>query len=99
MASRILYTCYNNKGRSPTLKAFTDYFLGKKGIIGVETESAGVGVESILSLRARGSTGPSRVAAHIMLRGYDIDIEDVQIKHLGELEMAYDFVLAADLHT
>ncbi len=94
---KLLYLCYNNKGRSPALEAFTRYFLDKWNIDWIYVDSAGVGVESILSLR-RKSDEISRVTRNV-LSGYGLNLDSKRIKHLGEVHGSWDLVLAADHHT
>ncbi|RLI97549.1 MAG: hypothetical protein DRO99_02915 [Candidatus Aenigmatarchaeota archaeon] len=94
---KLLYVCYNNKGRSPSLEGYTRHFLDEYGVDGVDVDSAGVGVESIESLREK-SAYISRTTARILAED-GIDMHDKTIKHMGEVEGDWDVVLAADMHT
>lgn len=98
MKYKLLYVCYNNKGRSPALQAFTRYFLEKRDIEGIAVESAGAGVEHIEKLRKQ-SGQLSRMTRHIMRHDYGIDLDNMSIKHLGEVGSKWDAVLAADRDT
>ena len=94
---KMLYLCYNNKGRSPALEAFTNHYLSREGVHDVVVDSAGVGVESINSLR-RTSSRISRTVRKI-LSEHGLNMEQKKIKHLGEIGRKWNLVLAADWHT
>lgn len=95
MYQKLLYVCYNNKGRSPALEAFTKYFLERQGKKGIIVESAGVGVESIKSLRKK-SCQISKITRRIMHHDYGLDLDHTMIRHLGEVGDHWDAVLAVD---
>jgi len=94
---KLLYVCYNNKGRSPALEIFTRYFLEKACMDDIVVDSAGVGVESIESLRQT-RDDISRITKRI-LSSYGFDIGQKRIKHMGEIPDDFDIVLAVDIYT
>lgn len=94
MTFRLLYVCQNNKGRSPALQAFTQYFLWRRGIEGIVVESAGVSVDYVEYLRKQ-NPGPSRATTHA-LYSYGLDLSSFRIRHLAELSRRYDLALAID---
>ena len=93
---RLLYVCYNNKGRSPALEAYTRHYLGLKGVYEpqVVVDSAGAGVESIRHLRQT-SDHISRTVRRLLHDG-GLDLSSETIKHLGEVGTDWDLVLATD---
>lgn len=97
MTFRLLYVCQNNKGRSPALQAFTQYFLWRRGIEGIVVESAGVSVDYVEFLRKQ-NPGPSRATTHALM-SFGLGIENFRIRHLAELERRYDLALAVDQDT
>jgi protein-tyrosine-phosphatase len=72
--------------------------MEKWGINHIHVESAGVGVESIRSLRKKNSK-ISKMTRHILRHDYGIELDHKRIKHLGEVRGNWDTVLAVDNDT
>lgn len=98
MSIKILYVCHNNKGRSPALDILTEYFLEKSGRKGIAVDSAGVGTDSIISLRKR-NPHISKMTRRILHSDYGLETDHMRIKHLGEVDAHWDAVLAVDRDT
>jgi len=95
---KLLYVCYNNKGRSIALATYTRRFIKTRNIGDLVVESAGIGLESIESLRKRGIDKVSRTTIQI-LKEQGIDVSNHKLQYVGEVIQDSDLILATDLLT
>ncbi len=98
MNYKIIYVCHSNKGRSPALEAFTDYYLSKRGISNISVESAASSLAMVESLRKRHSIQISRVARKV-LREKGLDMEKHLVTYLGDVINRSDLILVTDNDT
>lgn len=95
---KIIYICHSNKGRSPALAVYTRRYLHDLGVERVTVDSAGIGLESIFSLRNRGMDYASRNTIKI-LEEQGFNLSENRLKYAGEVIHGSSLVLATDLMT
>jgi len=96
MDYRVLISCFANKGRSPALCAYCNYFTGLEQIPNLRFESAGTNLNQIRKLINIGRTGISQRVG-LLLEQDGLYVKDHQIRYAGDLvHENFDLVLATD---
>jgi hypothetical protein len=92
----VLINCIANKGRSPGLTAYCNYFAQLEQIPGLRFESAGINLEAINKLKREGNIGISKRVG-LLLEGDGIPLNGHVVRYAGDLvHENFRLVLATD---